>query len=320
MSALDRIVMAEITAGTSVYTVKGLDMSFDVNAEEEQATTAQIRIYNLSENIVNDIQQNNSKIVLSAGKETVDVVFQGDIFFCQPIRDTTNAVDTEILLDCFDGGIGYLSARFSRSYTAGVMVSKIYKDIAASLGLTLKLDATNVLTAKRLRASCFDGQAKDVLKNLNREYRVKAKLRDGALYIGEENAVINSLARKIPLLSVDTGLIGLPVVAFERVDNKNYNSVEGDIVLPPGLNAYGETLKKTIYRKTISCTSLLNVDYVVGGQFKLETEKFTSTFNKDLGKKSKGDANGIYYIRSIVHTGGTGVDAGFSTIIEGVPI
>lgn len=121
------------TSGGDSVMVTGLHMTADINsaAQDGEAATAVIRIYNASKNTRAKLERKNAYIVLEAGYgDDVGIVFTGTSQKAFTRKQGTEMV-TEI--QCIDSNVQLKTSRVSYSWPAGTKYSKIMEDVAAAL-------------------------------------------------------------------------------------------------------------------------------------------------------------------------------------------
>lgn len=116
----------------------GLNLSqlriiFDVKLSDSQTpNTAKIRVYNLSQTVASQIQQEFTSITLQAGYESnFGTIFAGSIK--QVIYGSENNVDTFIDISASDGDIAYNYSFVNKSLSAGAKQSDIVTASLASM-------------------------------------------------------------------------------------------------------------------------------------------------------------------------------------------
>lgn len=163
----------------------GLDLSqfrivFDVKLSDSQTpNTAQVRIYNLSQTVASQIQQEFTSITLQAGYESnFGTIFAGSIK--QVIYGSENNVDTFIDISAGDGDIAYNYAFVSKSLSAGANQADIVTATlepmlqnGIGLGFVDDTDSKNLPRCKVMYGMSRDYLRKSAL-NTNTNWSIQA--------------------------------------------------------------------------------------------------------------------------------------------------
>jgi hypothetical protein len=163
----------------------GLDLSqfrivFDVKlADSQTPNNARVRVYNLSQTVASQIQQEFTSITLQAGYESnFGTIFAGSIK--QVIYGSENNVDTFIDISAGDGDVAYNYAVVNKSLSAGSNQADIVTASLASMqqnGVGLGyIDDTD--SKKLPRCKVMYGMSRDYLRksavNTNTSWSIQA--------------------------------------------------------------------------------------------------------------------------------------------------
>lgn len=167
----------------------GLDFRFDVSANtEREPNTAEIRIWNLSEERRGTIEgKRNAVVVLEVGYEGFDELhelFRGEVDVARSRRDGSDFLTT---IQAGDGERAFRGARASTSLRRNATV----KDAARQLADQIKVEAGNMLdqlgkgkiglTDKFESGTVLDGSASDELDRLARSAGLDWSIQGGAI-------------------------------------------------------------------------------------------------------------------------------------------
>jgi len=246
---------------------------FDDNTEANEST---IEIYNLSDNTISKIKKNDICTITAGYKGDTGVILSGRISLVKTTHDGVDKCTTIYVLDSEDLTEKSIE---SKSYAAGTSASNILKDLANKLKMPitiLKLP-TDV---KYSKGWTCDGVITEEMQKVAKHCGASVYINKGKLYIRPltEGDNINFI------LSVDTGLIGVPSefteeVELDKEDVQNMATQKGQ----SKIKTVGD--KKVIEEHGFNITSLL--------QHRITTASLI-TLNSKYGK-------GSYRVRSGVH-------------------
>lgn len=198
---------------SNAYRVTDLHIEFDINKDNtHKANKGSITLYNLSDDIVNYINQNaNSKlsILIKAGYNGENqTIFQGEVsFFEDEWTDEVNTRKTKLTLA--DGETALISATTARSYKTGTLLNNILTDLISDLGLPKGRVIPFGSSDKLSFSKSFTGTASENLKNLAASTGRTFTVQDGTVFFTVQG---KALKQTVFELSVDSGLIGIPSV------------------------------------------------------------------------------------------------------------
>jgi hypothetical protein len=275
------IVGGSNAPGVSVNPNAALDLSelhitFKVrNATAQTLKRADIRIYNLSDETANTIQNEFTRVELSAGYgDDISLVFQGEIAIVK--HGKLNATDTFLDIFAQDGDAAYNFAVSNRSLAKGWTPDQLHASLLQDLepyGITAgyKPDFTGESASRGM--ACY-GMTRDYLRDLADQQGCEWGIEDGKLnfipvtsYVPGEAFVLNAAS----------GLIGTPTQTTGGIE----------------------------------ITSLLNAQIKAGGQVQIDNASLeTKTIRKQLAGETPQlvagtDKDGAYKALLVAHVGDT---------------
>lgn len=179
---------------------------------------AQVRIYNAAPSTLNRIQQEFTRISLSAGYESdatnIAQIFTGQISKVRHGRQ--NATDTFIDLECFDSDQAYNWSVTNATLAAGWSPDDLHRTLTQSVGLYGVTAGTKPTfpPVKLPRGRVLYGMTKDHLRGLANQTGCDWNLQDGYLNFIPQGGY---LPNEAIVLSPATGLIGTPELTIEGI-------------------------------------------------------------------------------------------------------
>jgi len=198
--------------------IDSLFFEFDVYvSRDKEPNRAQIAVYNLNETNRNLFSGDHQGVELLAGYNgETNLLFRGV---------TTNVTHThergywQTMFYCGDGEKEYGTAKFNKSYSAGVLILVIFKDVATALGLPNEIIFEDPF-ATLLKGRSFSGLAKDALDELTKDYKLQWSIQRGTLEITPQGSPV--LSQPIAtLLSADTGMLSSPELIERQTKDRN---------------------------------------------------------------------------------------------------
>ncbi|RQZ27472.1 hypothetical protein DIE16_31355 [Burkholderia sp. Bp9090] len=203
----------------------GLDLSqLHITFSVKGATTqtmkqASVRIYNAAPTTLLRIQQEFTRISLSAGYESdgtegIMQIFAGSISKIRQGRQ--NATDTFIDMDCFDSDQAYNWSVTNATLAAGWSPDDMHRTLSQSVGLYgVNAGLKPTLPQVKLpRGRVLYGMTRDHLRGLANFVGCDWNLQDGQLNLVPWNGYLPGEAL---VLSPSTGLIGTPDLTIEGI-------------------------------------------------------------------------------------------------------
>ena len=249
------------------------NVPFDDDTEVNEST---IEIYNLSNQTISHIKQND-KCTISAGyKGDIGVILNGRVSLVKTTHDGVDKCTTIYVLDSED-----LTAKTikSKSYAAGTSASNILKDLAKTLGMAITVLSLPTNVKYNSGWTC-EGAITEEMAKIAKHCGANVYINKGNLYIRPLTEGDNTNFT----LSAETGLIGVPSEFTEEVelseeDLKYIATKKGQ----SKIKTVGD--KKVIEEHGYNVTSLLQ-------------HRITTASLIDLKSKY---ANGSFRVRSGVH-------------------
>lgn len=171
--------------------------------------TADIRVYNISQDTAFQIQKEFTRVALQGGyNSNFGLVFEGSIK--QVIVSREFATDSYIDIIAGDGDIAYNFAIVNRTLAAGSQQIDQVNTAAASMnkiGGTNLSPPTNMPTTQLPRAKVMYGPAKKYMKNVGKNSRHSWSIQNGTIQFVPINGFLKGEA---VVLTSKTGMIGTP--------------------------------------------------------------------------------------------------------------
>jgi hypothetical protein len=267
------------------FTVKRGDM--------QTPNSLDVRIYNLSSQTAARIAGKEfTTVTLSAGYQgAFGLLFQGTI--CQRRLGRVNQLDSYVDITAADGDEAYNFAPVFVSLPAGSKPGQIADQIQAALakmGVTQKITAgyrPNFPGNGLVRGRVFYGMARDEARDFAWQNDCKWSIQDGALTFIPYVSFIPG--GDIPVISVGTGLIGVP----EQTQS--------------GINI------RTLLNPSIKIGQVIQLKAQVN-QFRLGLDLASQATNPLTRDATALNADGLYYVMCANHTGDTRGDSWYSDL------
>ncbi|MDD2056619.1 hypothetical protein NPS58_04050 [Pseudomonas putida] len=255
-----------------------LRISFAVRRGDlKTPNSADIRVYNVSENTANRAEKEFERIVLQAGYAgNFGVIFDGTIK--QVRRGRESQTDTYIDITAADGDSAYNFAVVSASLAAGSTADDHLQaalQSMASRGVTM--GERPALAANKLpRGKVMFGMTRDYLDVLGKTQDLSWSIQDGKVTLIPNTAY---LPGEVVVVTSATGMIGLP--------EQTQNGITVRTLLNPGIRI-GRRLQIDnasiqLYRYGLSTNALANNEFVA--------------------QQARIDADGIYRAMVVNHSG-----------------
>ena len=216
---------------TALYSEVGVEM---VSGSTPNHATA--AIYNLSGASLQSIELPGQQLQILAGETIPGQIFLGDIGN-KDVSTTRTGADIVTTIKATDGGRRYREAVLSQSYPAGVTRSVILADVVAAMRVAIGYISPTLVERTYPGATAFVSPARLVLDQLYAP--------DGGIW-SIQSGVLQVLAPgeptpgNAPLISEQTGMIGLPVA-----DNKG---VKVKSLFLPGVRPNGGFVVTSVHR------------------------------------------------------------------------
>ena len=197
-----------------------LDFEFTIPFDDDtEANEAEIIIYNLTNNTINNIK-NNAKITVTAGYgNDTGIIFSGYVAKKTTKYDDCDKVTTIKALD--DMSLKEKDIT-SVTYAAGTKASRILKDLCVKVGLPIAVfNVARDYTYKD--EETVSGQLMDNIKNYAKVCGVSAYILKSKIYVRPLNQGDSTTF----LVSPDTGLISLSEFEEEEKNEEHTDVIKG---------------------------------------------------------------------------------------------
>jgi hypothetical protein len=251
-----------------------LHIRFEVkNATSQTLKRAQIRVYNLTEDTAQQIQNEFTRVELSAGYEGIfGMIFQGQVAQCA--RGKENATDSYLDLFAQDGDMAYNWATsnwtLAKGYTPDDVHKRLLQDMS-SYGISAGYKPPFTSNASVDALPCY-GMTRDQLRVLANAQGCDWGIEDGKLNFVPKAGL---LPGQVPYLTPATGLIGTPTQTISGVSIK--------CLLNPSIRAGGQVQIVNKSLSTVKQRVAYNAGDLVAGL----------------------DKGGFYKALQVIHTGDT---------------
>ncbi|TJZ75573.1 phage protein [Chitiniphilus eburneus] len=241
--------------------------------------TADIIVYNVSDNTAQSVQKEYTRVVLQAGYDgSFGVIFDGTIK--QVRRGRESPTDTYLAITAADGDSAYNFATLNVTLAAGSTakdrldeMEKVLGPHGVSIGYTPTLD-----DSKLPRGRVFFGPVKNYLSWLVKNAEAKWSIQDGTVQI----CPLNSYVPGTPVIvSYATGMIGLP----EETIN--------------GLNM------KMLLNPNVKIGTLIQIDNASIQQYRFGMSTSNTVDNENILLMRDKHNDGYYYVMIAEHYGDT---------------
>lgn len=212
-----------VSSGTSGLDLSDFRFRFQIQQADQQAPdTLRVRVYNLAESTVRQIQKEFTTVTLQAGYENGNfgIVFQGTIK--QYWRGKERNIDSFLEITAADGDEFYNFAVVCQSVAAGQTPQQVLQNIFAagphSPGLPFATDVNGLvggIPAQALaRGKVQFGMARDYARDWSRKYGYQWSIQNGQMVVVPLTGYRPGEAVQ---LSSTTGLIGIPEATNDGV-------------------------------------------------------------------------------------------------------
>lgn len=245
---------------------EGLRIKFKIKKTlEKEPNTAEILIYNLSQETRSKLTSKGTRVSLEAGYTTTSaVIFAGDTSF---IDHAHQGPDWVTKIECGDGEVAYQNALVSQSFKQPVTQAQVLQHVIGKLGL----DSTQALKAIQGQIKQYTsgfvahGKASAILDRVAKSAGFNFSIQDNRVQLLKPGETTND---PLITLSADSGLVGSPVHGS-----------------PNKPNAKGEKKPQTLKVK-----SLLQPGFYPGRRILINSESIK---------------NGTFYVQTLEHVGDT---------------
>jgi hypothetical protein len=198
--------------GLSIDNLNGQDslrITFEITKTMKKSpNSATIKIYNLNDNNLNQIQNEFTDVILSAGyKNDYGLIFTGSARFINSYWEDGDII-TEI--NCGDGDKAYVGTFVNVTFAAGSTDTQIVNHIVALMNDVepIQTGTLQLGNAGCLRGRTFSGPAHRVLDVIARTNGCHWSIQDGTLHMIRADAMLPTTNQAF-VLSQNTGMMGL---------------------------------------------------------------------------------------------------------------
>lgn len=198
-----------VEAGEGGNHPAGLRVSFKISKTDgKEPNTAEITVTNLNDDSRGQLQKKGLKVVLEAGYNATGVarLHRGDARTVDHVRDKAS---WNTIVKCGDGERAYKHARVAESFAAGTGAGDVLTFLANASGLQVGNVPTVVanLTTRYDQGYVVSGRWSDEMDRLVKAIGYGWSIQDETLQVLLPGQATNG---QIPLISVESGLIGSP--------------------------------------------------------------------------------------------------------------
>jgi hypothetical protein len=196
-----------IGEGSQALDLSEMQFTFSVQASTlETPKTAQLRVYNLSQDTARKVTKEGSQLLLSAGYEgNFNTIFNGQLTQARIGRE--NGTDTYLDITAADGDYVYNGGFVNASVLAGSDVIGRIGQIANAAGIKLGTIQAPTNGAKLHRGVVFFGLARDHLRTQCATIGANWCINNGELDVIVEGGYKPG---DIPVITAATGMLGVP--------------------------------------------------------------------------------------------------------------
>lgn len=270
-----------VYAGGQKVTIRDLHIDYMVEMEfgggkKPEPNTAEITIYNLSAATRGLFGEEHQGVELWGGYgDDLSVIFSG---YTANVISTPDSTEWRTTIYAGDGIKELETRNFCKSYSAGVSVAQIIKEVCAAITLPVSIDPMDEV--KLLRGESYCGRAKDVLTQITTDRGLEWSVQYGVVTV-HQVGLPPFRGNQAAILSSETGMLGYPSVV-DWTDSNNKKKKK-----------YGVTVR-----------TLLLPQIRPGGLITIKAEKQTSALGDLMKDKvANVDANGTYLVKRVSHYG-----------------
>lgn len=253
---------------------------FQVNRGDVQSpNSADVRIYNVSDQTANRLQNEFSQIQIQAGYVgNFGLIFQGTVKQVRKGRE--DAKTTYVDITAADGDEAYNYSTIALSLAAGATPADAIQGFVQSMAQAGIRQGyiPDLSTNGSPRGEVFYGMTRDELRDFAKANNVLWSIQDGALTIVPQTSYIPG---EVPVISPATGLISVP--------EQTQNGIEMTVLLNP-LMRIGQLVK---------------LDSSNVNQLRYGLDIQSQAYNQFLKERVKTNMDGLYYVMQANHNGDT---------------
>lgn len=259
--------------------VDGLRLQFKIEKTSEPSPNkAEIKIYNLNPDSINELHKKGSVVVLEVGyysnlddnAPVSELIFKGDLM---KIETTKNGSDYVTTLETGDGAAAYAASNFNGSFAPGANIADVAQQVMSSF-TGQSTSAPEGVQGQFLNGATLSGSSKDVMDQI-------------AGKTGTEWSIQDSRVQMIPV----NGFTKLPVIVLQSLgtDPETGDPINTGLIGSPNLSGFSHSLDKK--GVGIEFKSLLNPGLKPGRRVKIESKNAR--------------VNGNFVVKKVTHNGDT---------------
>jgi hypothetical protein len=230
--------------------VDGLRLQFKIEKTSEPSPNkAEIKIYNLNQDSINELHKKGSVVALEVGyysnlddKDPVsELIFKGDLM---KIETTKAGGDYITTLETGDGAAAYAASNFNGSFAPGASIADVASQVMSSFTGTTQAPPEGV-EGQFVNGATLSGSSKDVMDQIAGKTGSEWSIQDARVQIIPVNGFTKLPVIVLQSIGIDpetgdpvnTGLIGSPNLSgfTHSQDKKNVGGVEFKSLMNAGL-------------------------------------------------------------------------------------
>lgn len=196
--------------GGEGFKTSDLRIAFSIQkGDTESPNPAVIKIWNLSDNTLQQVKREFDRVILKAGyKDNPGLIFDGNIIGIRIIRE--NVVDKILEVTCGDGDKAYTTAHINKTLKAGAKPSDVLNEVQGSFaeydveeGYIAEFEDEQSLPRGKVMFGMARSYAREVAYTTDTSWSIQ----DGRLTVVEHDGYLPGEA---VVLNSSTGLVGAP--------------------------------------------------------------------------------------------------------------
>ena len=223
-----------------------------IKTDKRSNNSAEIKVYNLSNETKALLDKNDTVVTLMAGYESgvgTGVVFSGDV---SDITTERNGADVATVIELSDGNTVIKDKSVSISMNGAVRPEDVLKRIARDIGLEISISGKITSKPYQNGFTAYGAPMLAVTKVCNKigySYSVE----NGILKIWE---TVKGKEEQVLFLSPETGLIGRPEkIKIDKKNGWNVKSLLNPLIVPAGkIKVSSENVSGILKIKTVKFT------------------------------------------------------------------
>lgn len=218
--------------GFAVEIDQNFDVGFTVDkSDKRDPDTAAITIFNLTKNIRQILGSSAETVELYAGRYfPPPLIFKGEITDADSHRSDSFA-DWVTEIEAEDTKSKLRTLIVARTYAAGSSLQQAIRDLAVAVDIQPDLQFVDMALPTQMS---FLGPPRDSIKKLCDRFGFRYQVIDGRLLVRLADVPVS--LTEVPIVSAQTGLIGVPTVSREnKIVRVNFSCMLTPELLPGGL-------------------------------------------------------------------------------------